>query len=94
MPSQDRCSHVVTRPLLTCRAALRREPGAPPPWAAPRTSLPLSRAGREPRPRAHLPRASHSPVTVVHDLLDKVHNLWHVLTNPGQDVGREDLGIR
>ena len=31
---------------------------------------------------------------MVHDLLDKVHDLRHVLTNPGQDVGREDLGMR
>ena len=32
-----------------------------------------------------------SPVAVVHDPLDEVHDLRHVLADPGQGVGREDL---
>lgn len=58
-----------------------------------RLPAPLQASG-DPRPWAHLPGALSSPVTVVHDLLDKVHDLWHILTNPGQDVRREDLGTR
>lgn len=38
---------------------------------------------RKARPAGQATRAPGSPVTIVHDLLDKVHDLGHVLTNAG-----------
>lgn len=35
-----------------------------------------------------------SPITIRDDLLHKVHNLWHVLTDPGQDIRGQNLGER
>lgn len=31
------------------------------------------------------------PITIVHNLLDEVHNFWHILADPGQDIRRENL---
>lgn len=31
------------------------------------------------------------PITIVHNLLDEIHNFWHIFTDPGQDIRRENL---
>lgn len=65
-------------------------PGWPPPWRPPcSVSLPETEScpPRQPPPwMAHGPEKGppfSSPVTIVHDLLDEVHDLWHVLANAG-----------
>lgn len=93
-PSQDRRLRGGPPIAHVPCAALRRKHGPPPHPGGPRASLLLSELAEGRGPWAHLPGAPSSPVTAVHDLLDKVHDLGHVLTDPGQDIWWEDLGTR
>lgn len=47
-------------------------------------SLPMEMCGTE-------GGVSCSPITIVHNLLDEVHNFWHIFTDTGQDIRRENL---
>lgn len=43
----------------------------------------VSHSQTDPMEGLAAPRVLRSPVAVVHNLLDEVHDLWHVLTDPG-----------
>ena len=77
-------------------ALCRPEPGAWWPQPHSTTSSPPCRlpCTTFPERRAPTGRAPSLPVAVVHDLLDKVHDLRHIFAHPGQDVRRENLGVR